>query len=247
MLILFLKSIQKTNSGLNYTKIVLNTTNSYIIHKIYNIVLNVKNTVNKKKGKKFFKICVNIYAHKFLNNLLFKKHQLFGYFNRFIVDFVSFFFKRRVLFFLKKKYKLKRKLYFLKIFKKIKIPFGIKILKSELLYIIYYGLLLKDCSFFLNYTRRIFENNRLKSHKRLFFLYKKIFKKFIKLFRRLGVRGLFFDLHGKIGLTGNAKKKRLYFRCRRHSFTKKWVKINFYSSIIRTVTGVLGISAYIFF
>lgn len=106
---------------------------------------------------------------------------------------------------------------------------------------------MKDCSFFLNYLCRIFECSAIRTHKKFFFFLKKIFRKGRFFFKKLKVRGIFLDIKGKISVTGNAKKRRMYFRCRRHSLTKKILKLNIRKSIIKTSTGVLGISAYIFF
>ena len=106
---------------------------------------------------------------------------------------------------------------------------------------------MKDCLFFLNYCKKVFEGSRIKSHRKIFLLIKKFFKCFVTLFRRFKVRGFFLDLRGKIGLTGNSKKKRMYFRFRKHSLTRKTLRLNLSHNIIRTATGVLGITSYIFF
>ena len=163
------------------------------------------------------------------------------------VDFLSFFLKRRILFFFKKPTNCLHSSSFLRIFRKIRYPYGLKLNKIDYINIIYYALLLKDSSLFLNYSVFFFESNRIKSHKKIFFLIKSLILRFSLFFRRLGVKGFFLDLKGKIGLTGNAKKKRLFFRCRRHSLTRKWLRVSFNNSIVRTTTGVLGISTYIFF
>ena len=61
------------------------------------------------------------------------------------------------------------------------------------------------------------------------------------------MRGIFFDIRGKLGVTGNAKKRHLKINMGNYSFTKKVNKINYYQSIVRTSTGVLGITFCIFF
>ena len=180
------------------------------------------------------------------NCFFFGRSVVFGFLNNFLLHFFQFFFKKKILFFFKKKRRFKNIIFF-NFFKKIKPPYGIRLDRTELLYIIYYSLLLKDSVFFLNYCCNVFENNHIRTHRRFFFFLKKIFRKCRFFFKRLKVRGIFLDLKGKISVTGNAKKRRLYFRCRWHSLTRKRLKLAFKKHIIKTTTGVLGITAYIFF
>jgi hypothetical protein len=175
------------------------------------------------------------------------KKPYWVFFNNYLIRFLEFFFQKNILFLFKKPKKNKQRLFFLNFFKEVRTPFGLHLNKKEFIFTIYYSLLLKDSCFFLKYCRRLYELNIIKLHKKIFMLVKRFFKKSLPLFKFLKVQGVFYDLRGKIGVTGSAKKKRLYFRFFRHSLSTKDLKLDFSSDVVQTTTGVLGISTYIFF
>jgi len=114
--------------------------------------------------------------------------------------------------------------------------------------VLYYALLLKDASIFLNYFKRIVSLAKIKLHKKLFFSLKKILRKIFKpLFKFLGVLGVFFNVKGKIGVSGNAKKRRHYFFLGEHKTTTRTMKLDYKFTTITTFTGTLGIIFIIFF
>lgn len=66
-------------------------------------------------------------------------------------------------------------------------------------------------------------------------------------FKRTGVLGFFFDVRGKLGVSGNAKKRHLSIASGLYSSSNKSLKINFSQSGVKTSTGFLGVIFCLFF
>lgn len=106
-------------------------------------------------------------------------------------------------------------------------------MSKRLLGVLYYSLLLKDVTIFINFFKKVAESLNLKLHKKLFLGLRKLIKDFFKpMFVFLGVLGVFFNVCGKIGVSGSAKKKRYFFYFGKHSITTKTIKINHKQSYI---------------
>jgi hypothetical protein len=188
--------------------------------------LGLNNSLKLKINKKFFK--KSTITLKFIKLMKTKnKSHLFFFFNRFVLSFLEFLFKSRVLFNLKKgtnKIPLKQisyRKFTVKYFKK-----NLKVSK-QILGILYYSFLLKDSSMFVTFFRLILEKANIKLHKKLFLGLRKLIKDFFKpLFCFLGVLGVFFNIKGKIGVSGSAKKRRYYFYFGKHSITSRFVKMD---------------------
>ena len=113
----------------------------------------------------------------------------------------------------------------------------------ESMKVIWYTLLLKDCRFFLNWFRRTMERLYFKSQKKFLRFLKVICRAlFLKYRKAINVRGFFFDIRGKVGVTGNAKKRHFFFKEGKSSFTEKRLKLSYYQDLVRTKTGVLGVT-----
>lgn len=120
--------------------------------------------------------------------------------------------------------------------------------QRQILGVLYYSLLLKDSYIFVSFFKKIFEKSNIKLHKKLIYGLKKVLNLLFKpLFKFLGVLGVFFNIKGKIGVSGNAKKRRYYFSIGEHSFSKRTLKMDYSFSTVNTFTGVLGFSFIIFF
>lgn len=106
----------------------------------------------------------------------------------------------------------------------------------------------KDTKFFSNWIKSTMENLYYKNHKKfLMFLKNIIFFLFKYLNVFLNIKGLKFLLKGKIALGGNSKKKKFDLKIGQFSLTKKNSFINFNKDFIKTVSGTLGFSFFIFF
>jgi hypothetical protein len=167
-----------------------------------------------------------VFCIKRKNKLIgFTKRRFFFYISRFLISFLEFFFKNNILFNIKKgsnRLLLKqvgfRRFYF-KYFKK-----NLKT-SRQIIGVLYYTFLLKDASIFVNFFKKILEKLNIKLHKKLFRGLKKLIKDLFKpIFNLIGVLGIFFNIKGKIGVSGSAKKRRYFFYFGRHSLTSRSVK-----------------------
>lgn len=176
------------------------------------------------------------------------QNNLYFYINRFVLGFLEFFFKNKIVFNLKKG---SNKLILRQIsYRKFSIKYFKKNLKTnkQIIGVLYYSLLLKDSSIFVNFFKRILEKLNIKLHKKLFLGLRKLIKDFFKpIFNFLGVLGVFFNIKGKIGVSGSAKKRRYYFYFGKHSITSRFVKMELKFVPVWTFTGTLGFNFLIFF
>lgn len=177
-----------------------------------------------------------------------KRVNFFFFFNKFLINFLEFFLKSKIIFNFKKGSnklvlnQLSSRKFYLKYFKK-----NLKITK-QILGIIYYSFLLKDSSIFVNFLKKILEKLDVKLHKKVFLGLKKLLKDVFKpIFSFLGVCGLFFNIKGKIGVGGNAKKRRYFFYYGAHSITNRNIKVDVKYIPVWTLTGSLGFTFLIFF
>lgn len=113
---------------------------------------------------------------------------------------------------------------------------------KEFLEILILSLWKKDIKFFELWLIRFLEKIHFKYHKNFFFLLKLFFKDFFKKFQQIFLlKGLKFDIRGKVSVSGNAKKRSYLVTYGKYSVSTKFNKISFTKNIVRTSTGVLGI------
>jgi hypothetical protein len=103
----------------------------------------------------------------------------------------------------------------------------------------------KDLIFFMRFFKYFLERVSMKDHKKLFYSFEFVLKKFLKdLMVMTKVAGLKFEVKGKISVTGNAKKRNKIIKYGRYSLTTKKLKIDYNFDIVRTPTGVLGLKMF---
>ena len=184
------------------------------------------------------------------NFLTFTKPVQKGFFfiNRFILVFMEHFFKKKILLNLKKGSsrlllrQISTALFLNRFFRK-----NLNVSK-QIVGVLYYSMLLKDSSIFTNFFKKIFEKINIKLHKKLLLGLKKIIKDlFLPVFYSVGLLGVFLNIKGKLGVSGNAKKRRYYFYYGQHSITKKTLKVSHTQTYVWTYTGSLGFGFYLFF
>jgi hypothetical protein len=239
-LIFLLKLVQikqnlKTKRGLipissdkpnNFKEGELSLLTTILTPTILDLSFRVLNTKPKPTSKTFLRNSITIFKSKksFFNKNL-KNH--FFFLNVFVVSFLEFFFKTSVIFNLKKG---TNKLILKQIsFRKFAVKYFKKNLKTtkQIIGVIYYSLLLKDSSIFVNFFKKIIENLNIKLHKKLFLGLRKLLKDFFKpIFSFLGVKGVFLNVKGKIGVSGSAKKRRYFFYFGEHSITSRTLKMD---------------------
>ena len=202
------------------------------------------------------KYSMEILNNYFLNNKKKKfNNVLFNFFNHYLIHFMNFFLKKKLFFCFKKlnyltdNFSKNKTLDFMS--KKLKKYYNFandsKIFK-EFIEILWLSFLLKDSKFFLSWFKYFMEKINLKNHKKFLNLLKLVLTRYYNFFfLNSDVLGIFFDIRGKLGVTGNAKKRHMKISTGTYSSTKKKNKISFGQSVIRTSTGVMGVTFCIFF
>ena len=214
----------------------------------FNFLPLVKITNTKHKLTRVFlkKSITSLRYSKLIGRKL--KNNLYFFLNTFVLNFLEIFLKNKIIFNLKKgsnKLTLKQmsfRKFSTKYFKK-----NLKVSK-QIIGVIYYSFHLKDTTIFVNFFKNTIEKLNIKLHKKLFLGLRKIIKDFFKpIFNYLGVFGVFFNIKGKIGVSGSAKKRRYYFYFGKHSITANSIKMDLKFCPIWTFTGSLGFNFLIFF
>ena len=114
--------------------------------------------------------------------------------------------------------------------------------------VLYYSLLLKDASIFTSFLKTTLEPLNIKLHKKVLYGIKKLIRDLFKpVFTLLNVKGLYFSIKGKLGVSGNAKKRRYFFFFGTHSVTTRSLKMDCKFATVSTYTGVLGMNFIVFF
>lgn len=239
--------IKNYNTTLFLKKFDFKNNTVYVTTNNYTVFENSTPELKRKLGKVFLKKAITIFKiNKFTkktNNVNF-----FLFLNKFLLNFLEFFLKSKIIFNLKKGSnrlvinQISSRKFYIKYFKK-----NLKVTK-QIIGILYYSLILKDSSIFVNFFKKILEKLGVKSHKKVFLGLKKLIKDIFKpLFNFFGVLGLFFNMKGKIGVSGNAKKRRYYFYYGKHSITNRNVKVDIKYIPVWTFTGSLGFTFLIFY
>jgi hypothetical protein len=92
------------------------------------------------------------------------------------------------------------------------------------------------------------ENLYYKNHKKFLVFLKNIFFFLFKYLNSFfNIKGLKFLIKGKISLGGNSKKKKFNLKMGNFSLTSKNSFINYEKDFIKTISGTLGYSFFIFF
>lgn len=112
---------------------------------------------------------------------------------------------------------------------------------TEMIEIIWYSFEFKDLNILSNWLIKMLGFINLKNHKKFLTLlqslvldYSTIYTDFLK------IKGFFFKIKGKIGLSGNAKKKQIKFRTGKIYLSDKSTKIICEKNVSKTDYGVLG-------
>ncbi len=232
--------------------------NSLINYKI-NLYNNIYISL-LKKNKKILKNHINFLKIDSINNKFLKKKKtknnlLLNFFNNYFFIFLNFFLKKKIFFSIKKLNYLvinfKNNKIIKNMSKKLKKYYnfaGGYFFFKEFLDILWLSFLLKDGKLFLNWFSFFMEKIYLKNHKKFLNLLKLILTRYYNFFFIFfNILGVFFDIRGKLGVTGNAKKRHFKINTGTYSSTRKNLKINFNQTIVRTSTGVLGVTFCIFF
>jgi len=233
-----------------HKKDILQNTNRYniIIYFKQDTINNSLQKITPYKLITLFKKILSISNIGKNNKGVDNKSKMFTFLNKFLLNFLENFLKTPIIINIKKgscRLPIKRisyRKFFLKYFKK-----NLKVSK-QVVGILYYSILLKDASIFANFLKKIFEKTNIKLHKKILLGLKKLIKEVFKpLFNYLNLVGLLFNIKGKIGVSGNAKKRRYFFYFGGHSLTTRTLKVDLKFLPIWTFTGTMGFTFYLFF
>ena len=79
--------------------------------------------------------------------------------------------------------------------------------------IMWYSLHFKDLTLISDWICKFMEATTFRVHKRFLTFFKNFMHKYSKIFiENLKIRGFFFDIRGKVGVTGNSKKRHFFFK-----------------------------------
>lgn len=112
----------------------------------------------------------------------------------------------------------------------------------EFLEIMYISLYYRDLKFFSYWFKKTMEKLHLKKHRKLIKVVQNTLKNNIEFLNLLNVHGFTMDVRGKLGTTGNSKKKHYAFTVGTMSPTSKNHDMSMNQTTVRTSTGVLGVT-----
>jgi len=179
--------------------------------------------------------------------------KFFKFFNLYIIPALESLFDQRVSFRIKplKKFKgsLKksiRKIFFKRRWFQSKVGRGFFL--NEMLEILFLTFRRKDLNFLKRWFLLTMERIQFKKHKKFLSVFKNIVTKFSDFFIfKNNVKGFFLDVRGKVGVTGDAKKRNFYVSVGKRSKTTKNSRYDYQSGIVRTETGQLGITMIMYY
>lgn len=195
----------------------------------------------------------------FTKNFVVKKFKessqpiFYKYIYHYLTSFLESFFKKRVFLKIKTKVTLdestQREL--INIFAKhrsYQSKVGRGFFFFEMLEILLISFLYKDVNLLIDWFVKTMERIQFRSHKKFISTFKFILVNYQDLFvYSNSVRGFFFDIRGKVGVAGNAKKRHFSFNVGKFSKTTKASKIEYQQQIVRTFTGALGVTMIMYF
>ena len=215
--------------------------NSFITNIAYNNYFPIYNShyFLTKKFKKFFKSIlfnkyisnVHYYVISFFENFLKKKFLIKSVTNRFFKKILK---KRKLKFYRLKKIFYKNK--------KLTISRVSKFNLLEILELIFYSLYYKDVYILKNWFLRNFSRLHYKNQKKFLSFFKILITDVFETYKySFGIKGFYFIVKGKIGVTSNAKKKTVFFRIGPLNKSSKNQKIDFQQGVVKASSGSSGL------
>lgn len=222
------------NNFYNFSDSQLNIfLNSKLIFNNYYPIVLVN---NKKLNNSFY----SLFRKNNNNNYLYLTNKIFiNFFEKFLKKNIymrvvnNFFFKIKDENFIKflHEYKNYQPLYFK------------NFIFSDFLEIIWYSFKLKDLNLLSQWITKFMETLNFKNHKKFIMFFQNFIYKNSGLFiNDLKIKGFFFDIRGKVGVTGSSKKRHISFKFGSLGKSTKKFKINLNQNLVRTYSGVLGLT-----
>ena len=118
----------------------------------------------------------------------------------------------------------------------------------EAVQVVLLSLSLKDPILFMGWFTKIMEKVQFFRHKNYVMFFKTIFNDLNKgMLRCMGIKGLYFDIRGKLAVKGDSKKRHVLLRYGECTFSQKAIKISPAYGVVHTFTGVLGVTYTLFY
>lgn len=109
--------------------------------------------------------------------------------------------------------------------------------------IVWYSIMIRDLSLMSVWISKYMESLNFKGHRRFLVFFQNFFKKYGFLFIDvLKIEGFYFDIRGKVGVTGNSKKRHTTFKVGSLKRSSKNFRIDFNQNLVRTPSGVMGLT-----
>lgn len=115
----------------------------------------------------------------------------------------------------------------------------------ELLEILWIVFKTHDLTILLTFLKKKIENAHFKKHKKILSIFFDVLRKNEYLFKVLKIKGFFFDIRGKVGVSGNAKKRHSSFSIGKITTTSQNLGSYFQQMNIWTPTGQMGVTCII--
>jgi len=178
------------------------------------------------------------------------------YLQAFINGFISFWASMKSLFILQSNFNDTKDLFTnelialssenMNYFTHVHVKFFKKFPVSKFVELFTFSIFKKDLNYFLKFFKLFVEEMSLKEHKKVFYAFEFLLKKFLyKTMFLTQTYGIKFEISGKISVTGNSKTRNKIIKLGYYSLTHKKLKIDYLYDIIRTTTGVLGFRIFI--
>lgn len=114
---------------------------------------------------------------------------------------------------------------------------------KELLPVLFHSFDKKDLTYINTWLKINIERFPIKKHKTFIFHLKMILTTYFGVFKKLfKIKGFFLDIRGKLSVTGNAKKRHAAISLGNFNKSNRKLKIDWKQNVIRTNTGVLGLT-----
>lgn len=114
---------------------------------------------------------------------------------------------------------------------------------EEMIFILWQSFFQKDLDFLVTWVQRTMKKIELPKHKNFIKVFKFILLKYWFFFcKTTQILGFRFEIRGKIGVTGNAKKKNTGFFFGSSGFSKKKHRLELRQGLVNTETGILGLT-----
>lgn len=251
-------NLKNNNFGVFSNKFIINNFNSlngtHFNHNDYNLIGYFSNE-NTLRRDYFFN---NLYPIFFLNNRGKKRYEkkyksninapFYNFFQNYLLSFLENFLKRKIL--LRVTTSSFRKyphVNYLKMILDDNFMYKPLYMKNyfieDFIKIVWYTFWLKDLNIIASWIKKFMESVHFRHHKKFLSYFNNFIKKNSSTFLNfLNIKGFFFDIRGKVGVAGNSKKRHFFFKIGVLNRSCKSRKIDFNQNLVRTPSGVLGLT-----